>query len=92
MPFYLQAKEKETWVTYLFWVFIGLGISTAALLDGATVVVRRLCQAVLYGAFLHVLLMGSVTSNAKDRNLRPRVISATLGVRLDSLWRLVFVS
>jgi len=68
-----QRKESK-FVVALVNVLAGWSITSAALLCGSATVVQRLCAAVLYGSFMHVFMLASVTSDVKERSLRLRII------------------
>ncbi|KLO18913.1 hypothetical protein SCHPADRAFT_885805 [Schizopora paradoxa] len=80
VPIFVQLKEKSSVVYNLVLSLSGIGVCVVALLDGANSVVQKLCQAVLYGAFLHIFTLASIPTAAK-RTLRRHVfLGAAVGV------------
>lgn len=59
-------------------IVLSFSICTAAVLGESILVVQRLCAVVLYTSVVHVILLGSMTTDVEERNTKPRFIWAGL--------------
>lgn len=92
MPIFILPRESRSLVIRLIGVLTGIGLCCGALLNVSNTFIQGLCQTVLYGSFLHTLLLGTVVSAAKERNLKLPIITAGIGVRYShNLSRLIFI-
>lgn len=80
-PIFVQLKENNSVIVNLLELLLGWSICTAALLLGSNTVVGRLCSAVLYASALHITMLASVPTAAKERSFRLRFIYAGIAVR-----------
>ncbi|KLO06615.1 hypothetical protein SCHPADRAFT_945950 [Schizopora paradoxa] len=75
VPFFTQTRaEKPSVIVVLITLFVGFGICIGALLGVSNTYVQGCCQAILYGSYLHLLLLGTVTHTGVERDLASRVI------------------
>jgi len=75
-PIFVQLKGNHSAVVKCLELLFGWSICSAALLWGSNTVVERLCATVLYASCLHIVILASVPTAAKERNFRLRVIYA----------------
>ncbi|KLO16546.1 hypothetical protein SCHPADRAFT_901494 [Schizopora paradoxa] len=70
-PFFIQLKEEKTPTFDSFAFVAGVSICCGAILNVTHMFLKRFCQAILYGSFLHLLLLGTaVTSARAQRNMK----------------------